>query len=269
MADKESTLKPLAEKKNCLRFASLGSGSSGNATLIANGDEAILIDCGFSAREAVSRLERLSFPVSGIKAVFVTHEHGDHAKGISVLSRRHNIPVYTSRGTSVAAGFDNLEALHFIHADTPVNIAGFKIMPVTVPHDAREPLQFVVTLGDHRLGVLTDLGGITPTVIKAYTGCDALLLEANHDLEMLARGPYPVSVQSRVSGAWGHLNNQQTANLLAELDLQNIQHLVVGHISQKNNCLTIVKDTLAPFVSALPTVHYACQDEGFDWLHLS
>lgn len=250
------------------RFASLGSGSSGNATLVAAGDQAILIDCGFSVKELKRRLQRLGFPLEGIIAVLCTHEHGDHAKGVGTLARREGIPTYMSRGTMLAAGFDVIESIQVLSADSEINIGPFSVRAVTVPHDAREPLQFVVSVSGKKIGVLTDLGCVTELVVDAYSACDALLIEANHDKELLAIGPYPYALQQRVGSDWGHLNNEQTRDLLTRLDLNLVQHLVVGHISQKNNCMDLVREVLADQIDALPSVTLANQDEGFAWLQL-
>lgn len=250
------------------RFTSLGSGSSGNATLIAGPEKGILVDCGFSAKEALSRMARIGFAPENLMAIIVTHEHGDHAKGVGALSRKLDVPVYASRGTCVGSKFDRIERLTVIRSEESFQIEDFQIHPITVPHDAREPLQFVLERETCRVGVLTDLGSLSRSLPLYYDACDALLIEANHDLEMLSCGPYPLSLQRRVGGPWGHLNNQQTAQLLESLDLSRIQQLVVGHISMKNNALDRVKASLARAVEGLPSVHYATQDTGFGWLHI-
>jgi phosphoribosyl 1,2-cyclic phosphodiesterase len=248
-----------------LRFASLGSGSSGNATIVCDGSSAILIDCGFTYKETCRRLAVLHTQPEYLKAVLVTHEHGDHAKGVATLAKKLDIPIYCSRGTAYAAGFD-LERVCFIQANDAFSVNGFSVSAVTVPHDAREPLQFTVNSKGAKLGVLTDLGAITQAVIDAYHACDALLVEANHDVHMLALGPYPPSLQRRVASDWGHLNNNQTARLLESLDLSRVQHLIVGHISEKNNCLEKVRDALLPLVSAGLPLQFASQEQSLDWL---
>lgn len=249
-----------------LRFASLGSGSSGNATLIAFEQQGLLIDCGFSFKELKLRLQRLDFAPENICAVLCTHEHGDHAKGIPTLHRKLAVPAYMSSGTSLAIG---LETASIVQSEKSFTHGPFEIEPVTVPHDAREPLQFVIRVANRKLGVLTDLGSLSAAVIEAYSGCHALLLEANHDLQMLAAGPYPYALQQRVGGPWGHLNNLQTFQLLQQLDLSLIEHLVVGHISEKNNSLECVSNALADIREQVPSFHLACQDEGFAWLELT
>jgi len=251
------------------RFASLGSGSSGNATIVALGNRAILIDCGFSVKECDLRLRALDFDPNALSAIFVTHEHGDHAKGVKALARKYRLPVYMSQGTSLAYDFSSVPQLHIVRADQSVELDGFSVMPVTVPHDAREPLQYVIRVADLKLGVLTDLGSYTPTIVSAYSDCDALLVEANHDLDMLHHGPYPYSLRQRVGGAWGHLNNQQTVSFLNELSLDCVQELVIGHISEKNNCLERVQSALADLKVKNIDITYATQNTGFDWIDVA
>jgi phosphoribosyl 1,2-cyclic phosphodiesterase len=254
-----------------IRFASLGSGSRGNATLVewASGIECLgtlMIDCGFSLKEAEQRLERLGKSPESIKAILVTHEHGDHIKGVAAFSRRHQIPVHMTPGTYNSRNFGEIPHLQLIQGYAPFEIAGLQVFPVAVPHDAREPSQFVFEHQGKRLGILTDLGSITPHVEAQYQNLDAMVLEANHDSFMLASGSYPPSLKQRVGGSWGHLSNQQAAGFLQRIDCARLQHLVVAHISQQNNRLDLAQATLAPITSEIKQITYACQDQGFDWL---
>lgn len=251
-----------------MRFASLGSGSSGNATLVAINTTFVLVDCGFTTKEVEKRLARLDLKPQSITAILVTHEHGDHAKGVGPLSRKYNIPVFMSHGTYVSRKYGDLPKLTLISEGNDLSIGDLQVTPVTVPHDAREPLQFVFHYQGKKLGILTDLGSISERVINAYNECDALFLEANHDVMMLANGPYPPSLRARVGGPWGHLNNQQTASLLSSLSLSKIQHIVIGHISKKNNSLEKTSEALDHLASLTHVMQYACQDEGFDWLNV-
>lgn len=251
-----------------VKFASLGSGSSGNATLVSLNDTLLLVDCGFTTKDVEKRLARLNVRAEDISAILVTHEHGDHAKGVAPFSRKYNTPVYMSHGTFVSRTYGRLTQLHMISEGQDLTIGDIFITPVTVPHDAREPLQFVFSAAGLKLGILTDLGSSSERIIEAYSQCDALMLEANHDPVMLANGAYPPSVRSRVGGHWGHLNNQQTAALLSSLSLNNIQHLVVGHISQQNNTIEKVKAALSHLDDLKPKMRFANQNEGFDWLQL-
>ena len=249
-----------------LRFASLGSGSRGNCTVVEWPQGALLIDCGFSVRETDQRLARLGKTGTEITAVLVTHEHSDHIKGVAALCRRYRIPVYMTPGTFHSRDLGELPELNLIQAYAPFNINGLRVTPVAVPHDAREPSQFVFEYDGLRLGILTDLGSITPQVEASYQGCDAIVLEANHDPVMLASGPYPYSLTQGVGGLGGHLSNQQAAGFLQRLDCQRLQHLVVAHISQKNNSVDVARATLAPVIQEIRQVTYACQDQGFGWL---
>lgn len=259
-----------------LRFASLGSGSRGNATIVEwsiasdlSGESvkgSLLIDCGFSVKETELRLARLGKTGHDLVAILVTHEHSDHIKGVAALSRRYDIPVYMTPGTCHSKNLGDLPLLNLIQSYASFQLHGLRVNPVAVPHDAREPAQFVFEYAGLRLGILTDLGSITPHVEAAYQACDAMLLEANHDPFMLASGSYPPSLKQRVGGHWGHLSNQQAAGFLQRLDTQRLQHLVVAHISQKNNSVDVARKALEPFTQSVKNVTYACQDQGFDWL---
>lgn len=251
-----------------MKFASLGSGSSGNATLVSDGIDTLLVDCGFTIKETVSRLARLNLKPEDISAILVTHEHSDHMKGVGPLARKFSLPVYMTQGTHVSRDYGRLPEINIIHNYQDFSIGQIQISPVAVPHDAREPSQFVLSAGGISLGILTDLGSITPHVTEAYSECDGLLIEANHDLDMLARGPYPQSLKSRVASNWGHLNNMQTRHFLESIDLSHVQHIVIGHISSKNNSVDVVQSEISDVLAASPSVHYALQDSGFDWLEL-
>lgn len=251
-----------------MRFASLGSGSSGNATLVSLGQTHVLIDCGFSIKEAQRRIERLGLCLSQLAAVLVTHEHSDHLKGVPALARKYAIPVYMTPGTYHSRELGKIPELHLIHNYQRFTVGALEIQPVAVPHDAREPAQFIFRYGGSALGVLTDLGSVTTHLLDAYDGCDALLLEANHDRQMLASGPYPQFLKSRVASAWGHLSNEQTAALLQQLDTSRLRHLVVGHISRKNNTVELAQRALATLDKSVGEIYYACQDDGFDWIEL-
>lgn len=248
------------------RFASLGSGSRGNSTMVEWCHGSLLIDCGFSVKEAELRLARLGKTAQDLTAILVTHEHSDHIKGVAALSRRYDLPVYMTPGTYHSKDLGDLPKLNLIQAYAPFELNGLQVNPVAVPHDAREPAQFVFEYAGLRLGILTDLGSITPHVEAAYQACDAMLLEANHDPFMLASGSYPPSLKQRVGGQWGHLSNQQAAGFLQRLDTERLQHLVVAHISQQNNSVDVARAALEPVTQAVKQVTYACQDQGFDWL---
>lgn len=248
-----------------LRFSVLGSGSKGNATLVEYGNTLLLVDCGFTLKETESRLAQLDVTASQITAILVTHEHGDHCSGVGALARRYKLPVFMTRGTAMRKSLEKLPNVHYLTQDQLITIGGFDVLPVTVPHDAREPCQFVFNTPVGKLGLLTDLGCITPHIIAHYKDCNALILECNHDINRLATGPYPASLKRRVGGSWGHLNNQQAADFLASFDVSAIQHLVLSHLSEQNNCPDLALAAISETFSAQEKIVLAKQDEIITW----
>ncbi|MDH5370051.1 MAG: MBL fold metallo-hydrolase [Gammaproteobacteria bacterium] len=249
-----------------MQFASLGSGSRGNCTLIETDGTAILVDCGFSMRETERRLQRLSREIQQVTAILVTHEHGDHVRGVASLAKKYGIPVWSSRGTAKAAKLEELSSWNCIDIHQQFEINSFQIQPVPVPHDAKEPCQFIFSDGDWRIGVLTDTGSITPYIEEQYSFCDAFILEANHDEEMLANGSYPTSLKHRVGGNYGHLNNSQARDLLNAIDISKLQYLVASHISDKNNTVALARDKMSEALTTDASwIDVASQDEGLDW----
>ena len=249
-----------------MEFASLGSGSKGNATLVKSASALLLVDCGFTIKETERRLQRLGHSADDISALLVTHEHGDHIKGVGPLARKYRIPVYCTHGTAHYKGFDKLDQLTIVNCHQSLQIAGMDVSPVAVPHDAREPCQYLFRQRDKTLGILTDLGSVTPHVAEQYRHCDALMLESNHDLRMLAMGPYPPSLKQRVGGRWGHLSNQQAANLLSQLELERLQHLVISHVSEQNNTEQLAREAVTEVYGERDRLHLADQDGGLGWL---
>ncbi|MDR5779802.1 MBL fold metallo-hydrolase [Caballeronia sp. LZ065] len=257
-----------------MRFASLGSGSEGNALLVeascGTTTTRVLLDCGFSAKEIERRLARLDCRAEDLDAIVITHEHTDHIGSAMTLARKFSIPLHMSWGTARAIGADEGKVeLNVLWGDERVAIGDLSVLPYTVPHDAREPLQYVFSDGASRLGVLTDVGVSTPHITNMLSGCDALVLESNHDLAMLAASRYPPSLKARIGGTHGHLNNDAAAAILASLDRSKLRHLVAAHLSQQNNQPHLAQAALASVlgVSALEVV-VATQTEGFDWLTL-
>ncbi|MFS1523115.1 MBL fold metallo-hydrolase [Microbulbifer sp. 2304DJ12-6] len=249
-----------------LRFASLGSGSRGNGTLVASGSHSLLVDCGFTIKEAERRMARLGISPSDLCAILVTHEHSDHLSGVAPLARKYGLPIYLTPGTLRARSIGRLPQIHLIEGHQPFTIGDIQVTPVAVPHDAREAAQFVFRSCGCSLGLLTDLGTVTPHVEAHFGDCDALVLEANHDPGMLAQGPYPWRLKQRVGGAYGHLSNQQAAGFLQRVGYQQLQHLVLAHISEKNNQLALVQEALADAVAGAGNSLFACQEAGFGWL---
>lgn len=254
-----------------LRFASLGSGSRGNATLIQTGDALVMLDCGYPAAEIGRRCEALGVAAAAIDAILVTHEHGDHIRGVLPMTRRHGTPVWATHGTSLALDWEAQGlAVHLCHGhDAAFRIGDLEIVPFVVPHDAREPVQYLFRCRDLTLGVLTDTGSVTPVIRQHLDGVDALILEFNHDPEMLASGPYPPSLQRRVRGDYGHLSNAQSAALLDSIDCARLRTLAAAHVSEKNNAPAHVHAALQQQAPALaPRLSLLVQDRPSDWFEL-
>ena len=249
-----------------MRFASLGSGSKGNATVVAAGDTVVLVDCGFSVRETSRRLARLGLEPSQLDAVLVTHEHTDHCSGVAALSRKYQLPVYLTYGTAGSGRCDGSHLMHRFNCGEAFAIGALQVEAVAVPHDAAEPCQYRLESGGRRLGVLTDLGSITNHVVESYRHCHSLLLEFNHDLEMLMQGDYPPMLKRRVGGDWGHLNNEQAAGFLQRIHAAPLSNLVVAHVSENNNCRAKAEQALRGALDRLDHVVFARQAEGFGWL---
>ncbi len=246
-------------------FASLGSGSRGNGTLADIGGELILVDCGFTLKQAEARLRRLDVRPGDLSAILVTHEHSDHIAGVAALSHKYAVPVYASFGTLKAARQEVVGCP--INSHKVFQIGEVAVEPVVVPHDAREPTQFVFQHGNTRIGVISDLGQVTPFVSKQYQGCSGLMMESNHDRAMLMRGRYPESVKRRIAGDLGHLSNEQAAGFL-ELVKNPGLRVVVGHVSEQNNHPEHLERTFAPYADQVAELRYATQGAGIDWMSL-
>ncbi len=263
-----------------LRFASLGSGSEGNALIIeahSGGTVTrVMLDCGFGIREMERRLEQFGVAPEGLDAILVTHEHGDHIGGAPRLARKYQVPLWMTHGTLTASGAiaaesnrDDRLQVRLIDHHARFSIGNLEVLPFPVPHDAREPAQFVFFDGVARLGVLTDLGSSTQHVESMLAGCDGLVLECNHDQGMLAGGSYPASLKARVGGRYGHLDNDQAAALLRSVRHDRLQHVIAAHLSQQNNTPALAQEALAAALGCAPGwVGIADQAEGFAWREL-
>jgi phosphoribosyl 1,2-cyclic phosphodiesterase len=233
---------------------SLASGSSGNSYLIKNGNQAVLLDAGLSGKRTLAALEKIGANPSSISAILVTHEHNDHVAGAGIISRRLSLPIYMTPGTWKGSGgkLGKIPDDHIKLVDPDVSfvLGDLEITPIPVCHDAWEPVNYVFNTGKRRAVVLTDTGCVTGAMLKVLAQCDAMVLEANHDLEMLQTGPYPWSLKQRVSGKNGHLSNLQAARLAAWLVINGkIKQVHLGHLSAVNNspvvALTAVLNYLA------------------------
>jgi phosphoribosyl 1,2-cyclic phosphodiesterase len=251
-----------------MRFASLGSGSEGNALIVQHRDTTLMMDCGFGLAETETRLARLGLKPADLTAIVVTHEHSDHIGGVARFSRKHKTPVWLTHGTARHVAPESLlaEAYRFVDPDAAFAVGDIEVRPYIVPHDASEPVQYVFSDGAVRLGVLTDTGASTAHIEQSLTGVDALVLECNHDLDMLRNGPYPPGLKKRVAGRFGHLDNETAAALLARLDRSRLKHVVAAHLSKQNNREELARGALARVLGCTEDwVAIAGQHWGFDW----
>jgi phosphoribosyl 1,2-cyclic phosphodiesterase len=251
-----------------MRVASLGSGSEGNGLVVEAGGTRILIDCGFGVKDATLRLQRLGVEPQSVAAIVVTHEHNDHVGGVPALAARHRIAVWATFGTLLVTEerFDDVDRVYGFDSHDCFAVGDLNVIPVPVPHDAREPVQFVVTDGAARVAVLTDIGASTPHVEAMLSGCDALVLECNHDLDLLAHSDYPPSLKARIAGRFGHLHNEASAELLARIDRTKLKHVVAAHLSKQNNRPELARAALARSLGCEPDwVAIADQEQGFGW----
>ena len=254
-----------------LRFASLGSGSQGNSLIVDDGETRLLLDCGFSARATVERLARLGVAGEDIDGVLVTHEHSDHLAGVFKFASRFSIPVYLTHGTLLAAprGNSALPECRLIDSHSSFVVGSFEIHPFPVPHDAREPVQYCFSNGAHRLGVLTDSGSITPHIVAVLRVCDALVVECNHDQQLLSTSAYPPMLKRRIAGNFGHLDNEQAASLLRQIETRQLQHVVAAHLSEHNNRPELAAAALAVVLGcSADWIGVAGQQRGFGWREL-
>ena len=276
-----------------LRYKNLSSGSTGNATLVEASSKnstkpsRILVDCGMRLSRLLELLAVADVPPSDLDAIFITHEHSDHIGCVTQLASRYSIPIWASSGTHAALqdmqfklrakqpthsqllpNFAGFEALVNIASDNcPFAVGDLQLSPFTVPHDAREPLQLTCSDGNAKLGILTDLGHASRHVLDQLAGCNALLLECNHDGEMLSNSKYPAFLKARVGGDFGHLSNQQAAEILSHVMHGNLRHVSAAHLSQQNNHPELAQSAVAAVLGCMPAeVVAASPDTGTPWL---
>jgi phosphoribosyl 1,2-cyclic phosphodiesterase len=265
-----------------LRFAVLGSGSDGNAIVIEshsnNRCTRLLLDCGFSVKELDKRLKCIGLSANQLNAILITHEHQDHAMGAYRAAKRWRIPLYATYGTLVAAYDDTRKNnhacndwrlfpyLHIITADKFFTIGNINLMPITVPHDAQEPVQYRFESHARHLAIMTDLGHASLHLKQALNGLHALVLECNHDTNLLKQSKYPASVKNRISSHWGHLSNKQSAGLLTGLDTTHLHSVWCAHLSESNNTSNLAQLALAEAVDYGTTqIHVLDQEKLNCW----
>ncbi len=263
-----------------MRVAVLGSGSSGNSVVVESGANRLLVDAGFSCRQLERRLDSLGVDPASLDAVLITHEHGDHVRGASRLALRHDLPVYATAGTLRGAGLvcetlpfgdePPLPVAHTVRSGEPFEVVGFKVEAFGLPHDAQEPVGYVLEdEAGHRLAVVGDLGSRSQLAWGRMIDLDCLILETNHDLHMLRTGPYPWHLKQRIAGRHGHLSNQDAARGIVELAGERLRTVVLYHLSRTNNCPVLAADTVGAALEREGLdveVVVAQQDQPTPWL---
>jgi phosphoribosyl 1,2-cyclic phosphodiesterase len=229
---------------NTLFITSLNSGSNGNCYYVGNNEEAILIDAGISCKETEIRMKRLGLSMSHVKALFISHEHSDHIRGVCVMAKKYNIPVYITPGTLLNCKFNKLktELIFNLRSFETITVGSLNITAFPKVHDAAEPHSFMIACGDTKVGVFTDLGIVCGELIKYFKQCDAAFLEANYDEDMLHNGRYPYYLKRRISGGQGHLSNKQALDLFLEHRPAHMTHLLLSHLSKDNNSPELVQN---------------------------
>lgn len=230
-----------------MKYCALASGSNGNCYYLANGEDAVLIDVGINAKQVELRMTNLGIVPSTIKAIFITHEHTDHIRGLAVFCKRYQVPVYMTAGSYHGSRLQLPEyLLHIINSDQMVKIGALMICGVPKYHDAEDPCSFVVSNGEVNVAVLTDIGRVCDNVKRVVSEADVLLLEANYDEELLNSGSYPYFLKNRIQDGWGHLANHTALQTVLTYRKRRLRHLILGHLSGQNNSVELVYKTFAP-----------------------
>jgi phosphoribosyl 1,2-cyclic phosphodiesterase len=220
----------------------LASGSSGNCFYIGSEKGDILVDAGISCRQVSKRLEIIGKNIQSIMGIFVTHEHIDHIRGLNVLSRRHNIPIFINKGT-LSTSYSSLNEVNLFKKDEEIDLNGIKILPFSKSHDANDPVSFIIKNNDKKISVITDIGFCCENVKNAVKESDVIILESNHDISMLKNGPYPFYLKQRILGNGGHLSNYDAALAVLEHGNKKLQHVLLAHLSKINNTPQTALDT--------------------------
>lgn len=248
----------------------LASGSKGNAIYISDGFTSILVDAGFSAIEIKRRLKSRGLNPKEINAILVTHEHSDHIQAVGVLSRQLLLPVYVNRKIkNIASLASTVHEMRTFESGSPFQINNLVVHPFAVSHDAAEPVGFTIGQNGKRIGLATDLGIVTPSVMENLKDCHLLIIEANHDPDMLVNGPYPWTLKQRIQSRSGHLSNKQSKNLLGELQHRHLQHVILAHLSEINNApQKVLNEVSKAFTRCTPRVTVASQNRCGEILYL-
>lgn len=250
-------------------FASLNSGSNGNCYFVGNEHDAVVVDAGLSSRELLRRMQERQLDAQKIRAIFISHEHSDHIRGVDVLSRKLNVPVYITEATHRSGRLALSPALRrsFKHNEA-VNISSLLVIPFRKAHDAAEPFSFTVHSNNKSVGVFTDIGHVCNELQHHFAQCHAAFLEANYDDEMLQNGPYPYYLKKRISGPDGHLSNQQALELFIKHRAPHLSHLILSHLSRENNHPDLVYQLFQPHAENT-LIHVASRNEASPVFDLS
>ncbi|KAB0577990.1 phosphoribosyl 1,2-cyclic phosphodiesterase [Fusobacterium naviforme] len=233
-----------------MRFVSIASGSSGNSIYVGTSDTHILVDAGISNRRIERGLGELGVKADELSALVVTHEHSDHVKGLTVLMKKHHVPLFATAGTVAALkrsccfeGCDE-ELIHIVRAEERFSVGDMELLPFSIDHDAAEPVAYRIESGGRAVAVATDMGHYTEQTVARLERLDALLLESNHDVRMLEAGPYPYSLKRRILGNFGHLSNESAGKLLTEILHDGLKQILLGHLSKENNIPELAYETV-------------------------
>ena len=231
-------------------FFSVASGSSGNCICLGSDQCHVMIDAGISGKRIEEGMNTYDYTTSDMDGVLITHEHGDHIQGLGVVARKYGLPIYATKGTAAAilqsssVGKIDPSLFHVIEAGKTFFIGNLEIYPMSISHDAADPVAYLVSDGRHRVGVVTDLGYYDADIVSHMEGLDALLLEANHDIHMLQVGAYPYPLKQRILGERGHLSNETSGQLLGQILHDGMQHILLGHLSKENNYDELAYETV-------------------------
>jgi len=226
-------------------FCNLGSGSKGNCSYIRNRQRALLIDQGFSLKNLLERLEASALDAHSVGAIILTHEHSDHLKGVGIFARRYAVPVYLTEQTLNVINPERLRKVTVcpFQAGDELAIEDLKVKTFHIPHDAIDPIGVLISAGQYKIAIVTDMGSVSESVLVQITEPDLLFLEANHDLAMLINGPYPLYLKQRIKSRVGHLSNEQSLSFLQRLSTNgHLKYLILGHLSEINNHPSIVRE---------------------------
>lgn len=225
-----------------LFITSLNSGSNGNCYYVSNGNHAVLVDAGISCKETEKRMERLGLSMKDVKALFISHEHSDHIRGVEVMSKKYQLPVYITPATLERSKLKlQAQLVYLFHDHTAICIGDLTVKPFAKRHDAADPYSFVISGNGVNIGVFTDIGSCCDNVIEHFKYCHAVFLEANYDTELLDGGMYPYYLKKRITGGHGHLSNHQSLELFKTHRSGSLSHLILSHLSRDNNSPSLVK----------------------------